>query len=42
MIAESNMDDYDSSDYEKNLKSNWNHELRDLFEADIQKYGQVM
>lgn len=26
----------------KNLESNWNHELRDLFEADMHKYGQVI
>lgn len=42
MIGEKNMDDDDSSDYEKNLEDNWNHVWREQYEADLEKYDEVV
>ena len=41
MIAETKEDD-DSSDYEKNLEVNWNHIWREEYQADLEKYEEVI
>lgn len=43
MIAEKTMDgDDDSSDYEKNLETNWNHVWREQYQEDMEKFDEVI